>query len=237
MTKCFLYLFLLSSVCFSSNNAIKVGGLLYDQTGKIVAGGDNNNPLLNKFVANRFYVDDSKNIYLFNRSLSNQCLSRFLLWSANSSQGRIIADGCTNDGSSSAQDVLVSTDGKNKITGFGSGNDVLFQIRRVNGQNGFMLRSIAIVDNDKNIYSLGYSFSSGLLELRKWTPADSILQDGTLIDSDQSIWGISAFFVDSKGSVYTVGPKYVFVSKWTDGNVEYLTRNPKLNHPTSVLVD
>ncbi|CAF4581511.1 unnamed protein product, partial [Rotaria sp. Silwood2] len=40
-----------------------------------------------------------------------------------------------------------------------------------------------------------------------------------------------------KGSVYTVGPKYVFVSKWTDGNVEYLTRNPKLNHPTSVLVD
>ncbi|CAF4034402.1 unnamed protein product, partial [Rotaria sp. Silwood1] len=236
MRQFFLYLLVFSSVYFSSNNAIKVGCRSYEPTGKIVAGGDSNSPLLNKFIADRFYVDDSKNIYLFDRSPSNNCPSRFLLWSTNSSQGSFLAEGCTSDASSTLQDVLVSPDGKYKTTGFGFGSDVVYPIRRVNGQNGFMLRSIAIVDNEKNIYSLGYSYITSVLELRKWTPANSI-QDGTLIDFDQSIWGISAFFVDSKGSVYIVGPNYVSIKKWTGDKFERLIRNPMLNRPTSVLVD
>ncbi|CAF2994074.1 unnamed protein product, partial [Rotaria sp. Silwood2] len=223
--------------CFLSHNAKKVGCRSYEQTGQVVAGGNGYGSALNQFFTDRFYLDDSKNLYLLDRSSFYTCEWRFLLWSANSSQARLISNACINGASSSLQDVLVSPDGKYKITGLGIGNDVVSQVRLVNGQNGFMLWSPAIVDNDKNIYAFGYAASSGRYELRKWTPARNSPQDGILIDSDRSIWGISDFFVDSKGSVYTVGPNYVVVRKWTDGEITYLTRNPKLNHPTSVLVD
>lgn len=215
----------------------KVGCPSYEKTGQVVGGGNGYGPALNQFFTNRFYVDDSKNIYLLNRFATYTCDWRFLLWPKNGSQGSLISNACINGASSSLQDVLMSPDGKYKITGLGFGTDVVSQVRRVNGQNGFMLWSEAIVDNDKNIYASGYSTSNHVCEMRKWTPADNSLQGGILIDSTQSGWGISAFFIDSKGSVYTVGPGYIGVMKWTDGKSTYITRNPKLNHPTSVLVD
>ncbi|CAF3293914.1 unnamed protein product [Rotaria sp. Silwood2] len=97
MAKFFLHLLLFSSVYILSNNAIKVGCRYYNQTGRVVAGGNGYGPALNQFFTNRFYLDDSKNIYLFDRSSSIRCEWRFLIWSANSSQGRPISDGCTTD--------------------------------------------------------------------------------------------------------------------------------------------
>ncbi|CAF4965452.1 unnamed protein product, partial [Rotaria sp. Silwood1] len=91
-------------------NGKKVGCPFYEQTGQVVAGGNGGGPALNQFSTDRFYVDDSQNIYLLDQSPPNTCEWRFLVWPANSSQARLITNFCTNEASLSLHDVLVSPD-------------------------------------------------------------------------------------------------------------------------------
>ena len=237
MDKRLICLLVCFTACPSSVELKKTGCFSYEKTGRVVAGGNGVGPALNQFFSDRFYVDDSQNIYLLDRSSSSICEWRFVSWPANRTQGSLITKACVNGVPSSLQDVLVGADGKYKVTGLGFGADAVAQVRRVNGQNSMALWSSATVDNEKNVYTLGYSESSHLYELRKWTATTGAGQSGVLIDSSQSIREISDFFVDSKGSVYTVGLRYNSVRKWTNGEVKYLTRNGKLNRPTTVLVD
>ena len=214
-----------------------MGCLSYEKIGKVVAGGNGYGSALNQFFTDRFFVDESNNIFLLDRFAPYLCDWRFLLWRKNSSQGSLIANACRNGISSPAQDLLVSGNGTYKATGLGFGSDVVPQVRRVDGKNGYMVGSEAIVDGDKNIYSLGFSQENGVQELRRWTADGKSPENGLLIDSSQSRFGISDFFVDTQGSVYTVGPAFTAVRKWSNGKVTYLTRNSTLNRPTTVLVD
>ncbi|UJR17216.1 hypothetical protein I4U23_004111 [Adineta vaga] len=230
-------LVVLLGICFASVDARKVGCFSYERTGQVVAGGNDIGSGLNQFFTDRFYVDDAKNLYLLDRSASATCERRFLLWPVNSSQANLITSACINGVPSLLQDVLVSPNGKTKITGYSVNNDVVSQVRRVDGQNGFMLWSATIVDNDKNIYSYGYSTNSQSYELRKWTSFGNGPSNGILIAAKQSFSDISDFFVGNDGSVYSVGPDDTAIRKWTNGVTTYLTRNTKLNHPTTLFVD
>lgn len=199
MKEFFLYL-LFFSVWFSSHNAQKFGCRSYEKTGEVVAGDGGENSLLNKFITDRFYVDDTGNIYLMDRTSSNKCSSYSLLWSTKSSKGKLITDGSISDESLPCQDMLVSPNGQYNFTKLNFNEYLITEIRHVDGQNGFMVGERAIVDNDKNIYILIQS--CGRVALRKWPPDQDIFQGGISIDFQSSSLGISDFFVDNNRSVY-----------------------------------